>query len=91
MNMSWTLVIWLSIGAYAFKMLGFVVVGSRTLPDVLSRCLMLIPAALLGAMVFNRSVVPKAAAAAIATAAVARELCGFCIAEDRFCDSGDSF
>ena len=53
MNMSWTFVIWLSVGAYAFKMLGFVVVGSRTLPDVLSRCLMLIPAALLGAMVLN--------------------------------------
>jgi branched-subunit amino acid transport protein len=53
MNMSWTLVIWLSIGAYAFKMLGFVVVGSRALPNVLSRCLMLIPAALLGAMVLN--------------------------------------
>ena len=29
MNMSWALVIWLSIGAYAFKMLGFVVVGFR--------------------------------------------------------------
>jgi len=53
MNMSWTLVIWLSVGAYVFKMLGFVVVGSRTLPDALSRCLMLIPAALLGAMVLN--------------------------------------
>jgi branched-subunit amino acid transport protein len=53
MNMSWTLVIWLSIGAYAFKMLGFVVVGSRKLPNVLAQCLMLIPAALLGAMVFN--------------------------------------
>ena len=51
--MSWALVIWLSIGAYAFKMLGFVVVGSRKLPDVLSRCLMLIPAALLAALVFN--------------------------------------
>ncbi len=55
MNMSWTLVIWLSIGAYAFKMLGFVVVGSRKLPDVLSRCLLLIPAALLAALVFNSS------------------------------------
>jgi hypothetical protein len=41
--------------------------------------------------VFKRSVVPKAAAAAIATAAVARELCGFFNAEDRFCDSGDTF
>jgi len=46
---------------------------------------------LLGAMVFKISVVPKAAAAAIATAAVARELCGFFNAEDRFCDSGDTF
>ena len=55
MNMSWALVIWLSVGAYAFKMLGFVVVGSRKLPDVLSRCLILIPAALLAALVFNSS------------------------------------
>jgi len=54
-NMSWALVIWLSIGAYAFKMIGFVVVGSRKLPDVLSRCLILIPAALLAALVFNSS------------------------------------
>lgn len=46
---------------------------------------------LLGAMVFRASVVPKAAAAAIATAAVARELCGLFIATDRFFDSGDSF
>ena len=46
---------------------------------------------LLGAIVFRRSVVPKAAAAAIATAAVARELCGLVIATDRFFDSGDSF
>lgn len=51
--MSWALVIWLSVGAYAFKMLGFVVVGSRKLPDALSRCLVLIPAALLAALVFN--------------------------------------
>ena len=46
---------------------------------------------LLGAMEFRRSVVPKAAAAAIATAAVARGLCGFFIAADRFFDSGDAF
>jgi branched-subunit amino acid transport protein len=43
------------MSAYTFKMLGFVVVGSRKLPDVLSRCLMLIPAALLAALVFNSS------------------------------------
>lgn len=53
MNMSWALVIWLSVGAYAFKMIGFVVIGTRKLPDVLSRCLVLIPAALLAALVFN--------------------------------------
>ena len=53
MNMSWALVIWLSVGAYAFKMFGFVVVGSRKLPERLSRCLVLIPAALLAALVFN--------------------------------------
>ena len=46
---------------------------------------------LLGAMVFKTSVAPKAAAAAIATAAVARELCSFFIAEDRFCDGGYAF
>jgi branched-subunit amino acid transport protein len=34
-------------------MLGFVVVGSRKLPEALSRCLELIPAALLAALVFN--------------------------------------
>jgi branched-subunit amino acid transport protein len=34
-------------------MLGFVVVGSRKLPEALSRCLVLIPAALLAALVFN--------------------------------------
>jgi branched-subunit amino acid transport protein len=55
MNMSWALVIWLSVGAHAFKMLGFVVVDLRKLPDVLSRCLLLISAALLAALVFNSS------------------------------------
>lgn len=53
MNMSWSLVLWLSIGAYLFKMMGLVVVGSRNIPEVVSRCLMLIPAALLCAMVIN--------------------------------------
>ena len=53
MNMSWALVIWLSVGAYALKMFGFVIVGSRKPPQALSRCLLLIPAALLAALVFN--------------------------------------
>ena len=46
---------------------------------------------LLGAMVFKASVMPKAAAAAIATAAVARELCGLFIAANCFFDGGDAF
>ena len=46
---------------------------------------------LLGAMVFKASVMPKAAAAAIATAAVARELCGLFIATDCFFNGGDAF
>ena len=41
-------------------------------------------------MVVKASVVPKAAAAAIATAAVALELCGLFIATDCLFDSGDS-
>jgi len=49
--MSWWVVIWLSLGAYAFKVLGFVVIGSRKLPRALERCLLLIPAALLAALV----------------------------------------
>lgn len=49
--MSWWLVAWLSLGAYAFKVLGFVVVGGRRLPEPVTRCLLLIPAALLAALV----------------------------------------
>ena len=49
--MSWWLVAWLSLGAYAFKVLGFVIVGGRRLPEPVTRCLLLIPAALLAALV----------------------------------------
>ena len=42
-------------------------------------------------MVFKVCVVPKAAADAMVTAAVALDLCGLLIAADRFFDSGDSF
>jgi branched-subunit amino acid transport protein len=50
-TMSWSLVIWLSAGAYLLKVLGFVVIGGRRLPAPLERCLVLIPAALLTALV----------------------------------------
>lgn len=52
-TMSWSLVIWLSLGAYGFKVLGFVVLGSRTLAAPLVRCLALIPAALLTALILK--------------------------------------
>lgn len=49
--MTWTLVLSLAAGAYAFKVLGLVVVGDRALPAALERCLALIPAALISAIV----------------------------------------
>jgi branched-subunit amino acid transport protein len=50
---SWWLVLWLSAGAYAFKALGLVVLGGRQLPAVVNRCLALIPAALLAALIMK--------------------------------------
>ena len=44
--MTWTLILVLAAGAYFFKVL-----GDRTLPPVLDRCLGLIPAALIAALV----------------------------------------
>lgn len=49
--MTWTFVFVLAATAYAFKVLGLVLVGDRQLPPVLDRCLGLIPAALIAAIV----------------------------------------
>jgi branched-subunit amino acid transport protein len=49
--MSWPLVLSLAAGAYLFKVLGLVVVGARRLPPVVDRCLALIPAALITALI----------------------------------------
>jgi branched-subunit amino acid transport protein len=49
--MSWTFVFALAATAYGFKVLGLVLVGDRTLPPLLERCLALIPAALIAAIV----------------------------------------
>lgn len=49
--MSWGFVFLLGATAYGFKVLGLVLVGDRTLPPVLDRCLTLIPAALIAALV----------------------------------------
>ena len=51
--MTWTLVFALAATAYAFKVLGFVLVGERRLPPMLDRCLALIPAALIAALVMK--------------------------------------
>ena len=49
--MTWTFVIALAATAYGFKVLGLVLVGDRQLPPILDRCLALIPAALIAAIV----------------------------------------
>jgi len=48
---SWTLVLALGIGAYACKVIGLVVIGSRRMPPAVARCLALVPAALISALV----------------------------------------
>jgi branched-subunit amino acid transport protein len=75
--MTWTLVIVLAVGAYAFKVLGLVVVGDRRIPPVLDRCLALIPAALVSALVvkdtfsLGQHLQIDARAAGVAAAAIA--------------------
>ncbi len=51
--MSWTFVFVLAASAYFFKVLGLVVIGDRELPAMLTRCLALIPAALIAAIVVH--------------------------------------
>jgi len=74
---SWALVIALAVGAYGFKVMGLVVLGGRTLPTVLERCLALIPAAVITALVvkdtltLGQDVVIDARAAGIVAAVVA--------------------
>jgi branched-subunit amino acid transport protein len=49
--MSWLLVLALGAGAYACKATGLVVIGGRRLPPAVVRCLALVPAALISALV----------------------------------------
>ena len=49
--MGWAFVFTLAATSYGFKVLGLVLVGDRQLPPVLDRCLALIPAALIAALV----------------------------------------
>ena len=75
--MSWSLVLFLAAGAYGFKVLGLVVIGSRPLPSAIERCLALVPAALLSALVITngfadgKDLVLDERAAGIAVAAIA--------------------
>jgi branched chain amino acid efflux pump len=75
--MTWTLVLVLATGAYAFKVLGLVIIGDRRLPPMLERCVTLIPAALLAAIVVQQTFAVgqhlriDARAAGVAAAAVA--------------------
>jgi len=48
---TWTLVLLLGASAYALKALGAVIIGDRVVPPALQRCLLLIPAALLAALI----------------------------------------
>jgi branched-subunit amino acid transport protein len=75
--MTWTLVLTLAAGAYACKVLGLVVIGSRRLPPALERCLALVPAALISALIVMNTfstgteLVLDARAAGVGAAAVA--------------------
>jgi len=51
--MTWTLIILLAVGAYAFKVTGLIILGGRSLPPVFERCLGLIPAAIITALVMK--------------------------------------
>jgi branched-subunit amino acid transport protein len=74
---SWAAILALAAGAYAFKVLGVVVLGGRELPDRLVRCVALLPAALVSALIVvatfgaDRALVVDARAAGVAVAAVA--------------------
>jgi branched-subunit amino acid transport protein len=75
--MSWTLILALAAGAYAFKATGLVLLGGRALPERLVRCVALLPAALLAALIVvgtfadGQSLVLDARAAGVGVAAVA--------------------
>jgi branched-subunit amino acid transport protein len=75
--MSWWTILALGAGAYACKAIGLVVLGGRTLPEPLQACLLLIPPAMLGALIVTNTfasgqeLVLDARAAGVAAAVVA--------------------
>jgi branched-subunit amino acid transport protein len=74
--MTWTLVVVLAAVAYGFKVTGLVVLGGRRLPAVADRCLALIPAAWVAALIMKdtfatgQDLVVDARAAGVGAAAV---------------------
>ena len=74
--MSWTLVLGLGAVAYGLKALGALVLGRRRMPVAVQRCLLLIPAALLAALITKdvfttgRELAVDARVAGLATAVV---------------------
>ncbi len=54
--MTWLLVLSLAGAAYLFKVTGLVIVGGRSLPAVVERCLALVPAALISALIVKDTV-----------------------------------
>lgn len=74
--MTWTLVLVLALVAYAFKVTGLVILGGRQLPAVVDRCLALIPAALVAALIVKdtfatgQTLVVDARAAGVGVAAI---------------------
>jgi branched-subunit amino acid transport protein len=75
--MSWWVVLILAAGAYGFKVAGLVFLGGRALPDPFMRCVALLPAALLAALIVvgtfgaDRALVLDARAAGVGVAALA--------------------
>jgi branched-subunit amino acid transport protein len=75
--MNWALILALAVGAYAFKATGLVLLGGRVLPERLVRCVALLPAALLAALIVTgtfadgQSLVLDARAGGVGVAAVA--------------------
>jgi branched-subunit amino acid transport protein len=74
---SWTAILVLAAGSYGLKVLGLVLFGNRELPPPLARCVALLPAALLPALIAVQTLttddrwVIDARAAGVAAAIVA--------------------
>jgi branched-subunit amino acid transport protein len=75
--MSWWFIVALAAGCYAFKVIGLILVGDRTMPPAVARCLALIPAAMISALVAlntfsdGQDLVVDARAAGVAAAVIA--------------------